>query len=150
VAGPGKRGRGQVFADAKAQRAVLAAMRDGCSLADAAIMAGCVYTTLYHAMKRDANFSQAVRKAEIEGKRKLIKRTGEKRPEWLLAVKWSDEFGRKDRYTLKQIDEVVQRVSNRLMALIPEDRRMLAESAVKEEMLGMVIQGGEIPENGDT
>lgn len=143
-------GRPPKLRDAKSRRAVLAAIKDGCSLRDAAPIAGVCYDTLNHEILRDKEFAAAVRKAEIEGKRQLLRRAGEKKPDWLLATKWPEEFANKSKYTLKQIDDAVQRIFAQLIQLLPEDKRELAAEAIRKAIIDIAIQGGELPPSTTT
>lgn len=140
-------GRPPKLRDAKARRAVLTALRDGCSLVDAAALSGAAYNTLLNERERDPEFQRQVHQAEIEGKRKLLKRVGEKKPDWLLAAKWPEEFANKAKYTLKQIDDAVQKIFAQLIQLLPEDKRELASEAIRKAIIEIAIQGGELPPN---
>lgn len=135
--------------EANAQRrVVLSALRKGATLIDAAGLAKASYRTLHDERTRDAAFAADIAQAELEGKMRLVTRAGEKKPDWLLAVRYPDEYARKDRYTLAQISEALERVLAKIVPLVAEDKRELANQAMQDEILGLVIRGGEVPENG--
>lgn len=79
---------------------IVAIVKSGGSLADAAGIIECTAQTVRNAMKADPDFLRGVRKAQKTGKMRLIRRVGKAKAwqaaAWMLERKYGAEYGRKD------------------------------------------------------
>lgn len=142
-------GRPRKLSASNDRKALLDALRDGCSLSDAATIAGCNYKTIGVERNRDKEFDAAVKQAEIEGKRILIKGAGQKKPDWLLAAKWPDEFARKDKYTLRHIVELYDGLLETAVHFVAEERQAAFREAMQAKLVKVAVSEGEVPDDGN-
>jgi hypothetical protein len=84
----------------KEKTEVIAILRAGGSMRDAADIIGVDYATLYRMRQNDIEFANGVRKAVKEGKLRQIKKVrGAKdwrAAAWYLERRWGSEYGRHD------------------------------------------------------
>ncbi len=83
------------------QAQVLAILRVGGSLRDAADVIEVDYKTLYRLRQGDEQFAKGVRKAQKVGKMRLLRKIGKAKnwraAAWMLERRWGEEFGRRER-----------------------------------------------------
>lgn len=148
---PAKRRRGvgrpKLLADAKVRGKILSAIRDGVSLHDAAAQVGVNYSTLNREMHRDAEFSDAVKKAEIDGKIALIRlvRKGAKADPkwaaWMLERKYYDEYAKRnpDAITAAQLSLAVNRFITAVLEVVPDEFHPKLKSEVERMLENLFV-----------
>ncbi len=86
------------------RKQILAIVKVGGSIADAAAVIGVALKTVRNEMSRDPGFYTGVLKARKSGKLKLIKKVGTAKPwqaaAWMLERQYGSEYGRHDRHEI--------------------------------------------------
>ncbi len=119
------RGRRRRLQEPSVRREVLSALRDGCSLHDAAGLAGITYATLCSERKRNKEFDAIVLQAELASKRSCIKKVKAKKPEFLLERKWWKEYGRRspEQIGVSQVLAIICPVFTAFIQKVPDEHR---------------------------
>lgn len=112
-------------------------------------MVGASHDALWAERRRDPAFDAKVREAMVKQKLSWIKNAGEKKPDWMLSMRCPGEYGRKDRYSLEQFAAFVDRVCDKILPEIPEERREIVRSKIEAELTHEAIKGGVIPDDSN-
>jgi hypothetical protein len=134
--------------DAKTRAIVLKALRDGGSLEDAAAKAGVCHDVLYKERKQDESFKLQVEEAIVQGKLVLIRNAGKKNPFQMLAVRYPKEYGRKDRFALKDVVQLYDDWLEITLPFVPEERREAFKDQLNAKLTRLAVNAGVIPEDG--
>lgn len=141
-----KPGRPSVLTTDKRRR-ILAVLRVGGSLRDAAQEVGCKHDTITNTADREPEFLATLKKAEADGKlrhlRKIRKADAWQASAWFLERKYPEEYGRKERTQVElsgpagaPIPVHVEPSTDELASLSRKDIKELAERALKGEDVG--------------
>lgn len=86
------------------RKQILAIVKVGGSIADAAGVLGVTPKTVRNEMRRDPAFYLGVNKARKSGKMRLIKKVGTAKPwqaaAWMLERQYGSEYGRRERHEI--------------------------------------------------
>jgi hypothetical protein len=132
--------------EAATRRKFLKAIRDGGSLCDAAYAVGASPDCVKRERKRDKEFDAKIKESIVGSKLALIKRSGEKKPGWMLAIRFHTEYGRKDRYTLQQVVELYDEWLEFTLPFVPEERRDAFKDGLQAKLTKLAIKAGQIPD----
>lgn len=124
---------------------LLRALRQGMSLEDAAYEAGCCFNTFNSERKSNAKFGQQVNAALMIAKRRLIRRWAEKKPDTLAAIRYPDEYARKDKFSLQQIVELHDEWLEGTLTFVPEERHEAFKEMLNAKLTRVAIKAGVLP-----
>lgn len=124
---------------------VLRALRQGMTMEDACLEAGASYDCLKRERRSDEKFKKEVETAIVVSKRRLIKNWGEKKPDTLAAIRWPDQYGRKDRFTLQQIVELHDEWLEGTLTFVPEERHEAFKDMLNAKLTRVAIKAGVLP-----
>lgn len=115
------------------------------TLEDACLEAGAGYDCLKRERKRDSKFDKDVEAAIIISKRRLIRNWGEKKPDTLAAIRWPDQYGRKDKFTMQQIVELHDEWLEGTLMFVPEERHEAFKDMLNAKLTRVGIKAGVLP-----
>lgn len=122
----------------------LKALECGLSIEEAADVIDVHRSSVLRAAEKNEILAQGIKRAEAKGKYHHLKkiRDGDdtwQPSAWMLARKWWREYGPRnpDKFTAKDVVDVVTSVLNALLPYIPEKHRQAAHTAVNAALVGV-------------